>query len=125
VAPGEALLREGPPLGSGAGANHGAFIIAAVWEEEVADGGGRFEEEAAGRFEEEADGGGEGSHRRRGSTRAGAEIGRPDLRKQIHAGGGRRGHRRSGSTPAPTTLTPKKKEGSSCSPPGRRATDCV
>jgi hypothetical protein len=64
VALGEALLREGPPLGSGAGANHGAFIITAVWEEEVADGGGRFEEEAAGRFEEEeADGGGEGGHR--------------------------------------------------------------
>jgi hypothetical protein len=78
------LLREWPPLGSGAGANHNAFVIAAVWEEEAADGGGRFEEEAASRFEEEADGGGgDGDHRRSGSTAAGAEMGRPNLRKRI------------------------------------------
>jgi hypothetical protein len=103
VAPGQSLTCGGLPLGSRAVTNRGAIIIAAAWEDEAADGS---EEEEADRLEKEAaGGGGEG-----GSMLAGAEMGRPGLRKQIHAGGGRRGHRRSGSTPlllrlnAPTLL---------------------
>jgi hypothetical protein len=92
VAPGQSLTCGGLPLGSGAVTNRGAIIIAAAWEDEAADGS---EEEEADRLEKEAaGGGGEG-----GSMLAGAEMGRPGLRKQIHAGGGHRGHRRSTSTP--------------------------